>query len=303
MPTSESFSYPDEDELLPDIYPFQVDFEDAEGNDNATALMKDTGFMEFPTTTATTATIFDLPPYTSDDSPQSNQAIFAADKPNPNLHSHRGAMQIDTSPGEWLEDIGGTEDTFICTSAMNDEMRMRRALERAAGKPHINELNSPVDGIEDEENKPQNGGEVRICPGCITRERKRAGRKKIKKPEEEELWDRYERERAIVFNTQEVKEWQTVTPLMADPTGAGFINGALPEGTVQVDAPMRIACYCRHHGEKAGRPHMLALRRRRRRNYLNLKFNLNVRLNLLLVMGYHYRHSRPFLRRLPPIRS
>ncbi|KAJ8132887.1 hypothetical protein O1611_g742 [Lasiodiplodia mahajangana] len=141
---------------------------------------------------------------------------------------------------------------LVCTSAMSDEMRRKRALECAAGKPNINELNSPVDSIEDEENKSQNGGEVRICLGCITRERKRASRKKHKKPEEEELWDRYERERAIVFNTQEVKEWQTVTPLMADPTGAGFINGALPEGTVQVDAPMRIACYCRHHGEKLG---------------------------------------------------
>ncbi|KAI0112073.1 hypothetical protein GGR51DRAFT_557253 [Nemania sp. FL0031] len=141
---------------------------------------------------------------------------------------------------------------LVCTSAMGDELRMKRALERAARKPNVNELNSPIDGIEDEENKSQNGGEVRICSGCITRERKRAGRKKHKKPEEEELWDRYERERAIVFNTQEVKEWQTVTPVMADPTGAGFINGALPEGTVQVDAPMRIACYCRHHGEKLG---------------------------------------------------
>ncbi|GAW22087.1 hypothetical protein ANO14919_116220 [Xylariales sp. No.14919] len=141
---------------------------------------------------------------------------------------------------------------LVCTSAMTDETRLKRALLRAAGKPNINEMGSPADGIEDEENKPQNGGEVRICAGCITRERKRAGRKKHKKPEEEELWDRYERERAIVFNTLEVKEWQTVTAVMADPTGAGFINGAIPEGTVQVDAPMRIACYCRHHGEKLG---------------------------------------------------
>ncbi|KAF2969867.1 hypothetical protein GQX73_g3679 [Xylaria multiplex] len=141
---------------------------------------------------------------------------------------------------------------LVCTSAMTDETRLKRALGRAAGKPNVNEMNNIPDGIEDEENKPQNGGEVRICAGCITRERKRAGRKKHKKPEEEELWDRYERERAIVFNTLEVKEWQTVTAVMADPTGAGFINGAIPEGTVQVDAPMRIACYCRHHGEKIG---------------------------------------------------
>lgn len=141
---------------------------------------------------------------------------------------------------------------LVCTSAMSDQTRLDRAFSRATRKLNINELSSPIDSVEDEENKPQSGGEVRICAGCIVRERKRAGRKKHKKPEEEELWDRYERERAIVFNTNEVKEWQTVTPDMADPTGAFSINGALPEGTVQVDAPMRIACYCRHHGEKLG---------------------------------------------------
>ncbi|KAI0443162.1 hypothetical protein F4803DRAFT_333704 [Xylaria telfairii] len=141
---------------------------------------------------------------------------------------------------------------LVCTSAMSDQTRLERAFARATRKLNLNELSSSINGVEDEENKPQNGGEVRICAGCIIRERKRAGRKKHKKPEEEELWDRYERERAIVFNTNEVKEWQTVTPDMADPTGAFSINGALPEGTVQVDAPMRIACYCRHHGEKLG---------------------------------------------------
>ncbi|KAI0518445.1 hypothetical protein F5B22DRAFT_644751 [Xylaria bambusicola] len=140
---------------------------------------------------------------------------------------------------------------LVCTSAMTDEGKQKRAFTRAAGKSNSNEPNNSIDGSEDEENKPQNGGEVRICNGCITRERKRAGRKKHKKPEEEELWDRYERERAIVFNTLEVKEWQTVTAVMADPTGAG-LREAIREGTVQVDAPMRIACYCRHHGEKLG---------------------------------------------------
>ncbi|KAI3327590.1 hypothetical protein HD806DRAFT_519651 [Xylariaceae sp. AK1471] len=141
---------------------------------------------------------------------------------------------------------------LICTSAMSEPGRLERAYRRAAEKPHTIDLNSPSDGTEDEENMPQNGGEVRICSGCIIRERKRASRKKHKKPEEDELWDRYEKDRAIVFNTHEVKDWQTVTPVMADPTGAGLLNGTIPEGTVQVDAPMRIACYCRHHGEKSG---------------------------------------------------
>lgn len=140
---------------------------------------------------------------------------------------------------------------LVCTSAMTDAAKRGRAFAHAAAKSNINPPDDSTNGIEDEENKPQNGGEVRICTGCITRERKRAGRKKHKKPEEDELWDRYERERAIVFNTHEVKEWETVTAVMADPTGAG-LGCAIPEGTVQVETPMRIACYCRHHGEKLG---------------------------------------------------
>lgn len=142
---------------------------------------------------------------------------------------------------------------LVCTSAMEDSEKMSRAFKRAAAARH--DFSSPKrvdDNGDDEENKPQNGGEVRICNGCITRERKRAGRKKHKKPEEEELWNRYEHQRVIVFNTQEVKEWQVVTPLMADPIQAGPRDLSVPDGTVQVDVPMRIACYCRHHGEKQG---------------------------------------------------
>ncbi|KAL7623843.1 SPT3 Dosage dependent suppressor of Ty-induced promoter mutations-like protein [Parahypoxylon ruwenzoriense] len=142
---------------------------------------------------------------------------------------------------------------LVCTSAMQDPEKRRRAFERAAVARHDFLVpNQPDDGADDSDHRPQNGGEVRICSGCITRERKRAGRKKHKKPEEEELWNRYEHQRVIVFNTQEVKEWQAVTPLMADPTGAGLRDLSVPDGTVQVDAPMRIACYCRHHGEKMG---------------------------------------------------
>ncbi|KAI1337257.1 hypothetical protein F5Y15DRAFT_157741 [Xylariaceae sp. FL0016] len=140
---------------------------------------------------------------------------------------------------------------LVCTSAMQDPAKKERAKDRAALQHHDYSRPRPPDDFDDEESKPQNGGEVRICTGCITRERKRAGRKKHKKPEEEELWNRFEHERVIVFNTQEVKEWQAVTPLMADPTGTNM-NINVPVGTVQVDAPMRIACYCRHHSEKMG---------------------------------------------------
>ena len=141
---------------------------------------------------------------------------------------------------------------LVCTSAMSDTATRERALTRAAAAQHNYTAPKVLsEKAEDDENKPQNGAEVRICPGCITRERKRAGRKKHKKPEEEELWNRFEHERVIVFNTHEVKEWQPVTAHMADPTGAG-LRESVPEGTMQVDVPMRIACYCRHHGEKLG---------------------------------------------------
>ncbi|KAI8960622.1 hypothetical protein F5Y11DRAFT_358345 [Daldinia sp. FL1419] len=142
---------------------------------------------------------------------------------------------------------------LVCTSAMQDPAKLRRAFNRAAVAGHDSTfLKKSEDGSEEDEHRPQNGGEVRICGGCITRERKRASRKKHKKPEEDELWNRYEHQRVIVFNTQEIKDWQAVTPHMADPTGAGLPDLSVPDGTVQVDAPMRIACYCRHHGEKMG---------------------------------------------------
>ncbi|KAI1766609.1 hypothetical protein GGR53DRAFT_518959 [Hypoxylon sp. FL1150] len=137
---------------------------------------------------------------------------------------------------------------LVCTSAMMDPEKRQRAFQRAAAAP----LNRQDDDVDDEDRKPQNGGEVRICDGCIGRERKRAARKKNRKPEEEEMWNLYEHERAIVFNTSEVKEWQAVTPGMADPIQARPRDVAVPDDTVTVDVPMRIACYCRHHQEKMG---------------------------------------------------
>ncbi|KAI0156387.1 hypothetical protein GGR57DRAFT_80519 [Xylariaceae sp. FL1272] len=152
---------------------------------------------------------------------------------------------------------------LVCTSAMADEARRVRAFEWAAEKPLVANPNNPI-SKDAEEHKAQNGGEVRICQGCMNRERKRSNRKKIVKPEDEELANLYEHERAIVFNTQEVKDWQRVTPLMADPTGGGF-GHVPPEGTYQVDCPMRITCYCRHHSEKQGFKFIVTLK-----NYLGI---------------------------------
>lgn len=132
---------------------------------------------------------------------------------------------------------------LVCTSAMEQGDLKKRALERAAVVPQ-----GYLPDLDDEENAPQNGGDVRICAGCITRERKRAARKKIKKPEEEKIWSQDEERRVIVFNTQEVKEWQPLSGVL-DANGR---PDPVVTRAMQIDAPMRIACYCRHHNEKMG---------------------------------------------------
>lgn len=125
---------------------------------------------------------------------------------------------------------------LVCTSAMQKPHLLERALARAAASAHAS--NGKAEGDDE---KPENGGEVRICGGCVLREQKRANRKKNKKPDEDEDWKRYESERVIVFNTHEVKELKPVKPT----------HPASP-GTMEIDLPMRIACYCRHHHEKSG---------------------------------------------------
>ncbi|KAI9836271.1 MAG: hypothetical protein M1819_001608 [Sarea resinae] len=145
---------------------------------------------------------------------------------------------------------------LVCTSAMQCPENLHRALARAAGdttpiRKQAERRCSSGDpsGSEDDESRPLNGGEVKICTGCMTRERKRAARKKIKKIEEEESWLQDEDKRVIVFNTQEVKEWHEPSNQIES---TDQIAPHVPAGAMQVDAPMRIACYCRHQNEKLG---------------------------------------------------
>ncbi|KAL2066558.1 hypothetical protein VTL71DRAFT_2629 [Oculimacula yallundae] len=145
--------------------------------------------------------------------------------------------------------------SLVCTSAMQNPEARRRAFERAAsGEQLITEEASPGESgsDEDDENRPLNGGDVKICVGCITRERKRAARKKVKKVEEEESWHKDEAKRVIVFNTHEVKEWQPPSSQPPSETTGDRPEPFVPDGAMQVDAPMRIACYCRHQNEKLG---------------------------------------------------
>lgn len=145
---------------------------------------------------------------------------------------------------------------LVCTSAMQDEAKRSRALALAAGPQpiipgHVRRSSSGDSrSSEDDKNKPANGGPVHICGGCIERERKRAGRKKLKNPEEEQSWQKDEAMRIIMFNCYEVKDWTRPVPSNNEDVDLPRIQ--YPNNAGQVDIPMRITCYCRHQEEKMG---------------------------------------------------
>jgi hypothetical protein len=154
---------------------------------------------------------------------------------------------------------------LVCTSAMRNPELKEKALQNAASQDN-NAIQRRAEqqkdaGEEDkndlknipEEDRPSNGGEVRICNNCIQRERKRAGRKKLKKEEEQQHWERYETERVVVFNSNEFlsfKPWEAGQQQQKDH---GLTDDYIPpDGSMHVTAAMRIACYCRHQSEKEG---------------------------------------------------
>ncbi|OQN99974.1 hypothetical protein B0A48_14179 [Cryoendolithus antarcticus] len=153
---------------------------------------------------------------------------------------------------------------LVATSAMRNPDHKEKALRTAAAQSNLEiqrraEQHKESGSEEDrndlkstpEEDKPASGGEVRICNNCIQRERKRAGRKKLKKEEEQIHWERYETERAVVFNSNEYLPWKAPEPIPQQATVVGD-DYRPPEGTVEAVAAMRIACYCRHQSEKEG---------------------------------------------------
>ncbi len=175
--------------------------------------------------------------------------------------------------------------TLVCTSAMKDPAKRERAM-ALAGTVGPDDLESieprlpsaELPWAEDDENRPTNGGPVHICRfqfscvissvditntnpligrNCMIRETKRAARKKTKNVEEEELWRKDEKKRIIVFNTQEIQKWQQPSqPKVGNGKDRNTVaygdDSTLPEGAMQVEIPMRIACYCRHQEEKMG---------------------------------------------------
>lgn len=84
---------------------------------------------------------------------------------------------------------------------------------------------------------------VDICQGCMKRERKRAFRKKVRLPIEEAHWQQDKEKRVIVFNCREVIDFGPLVDIQVD--------GQTVQSR-QLELPMRMACYCRHHNEKNG---------------------------------------------------
>lgn len=153
---------------------------------------------------------------------------------------------------------------LVCTSAMRNPQLQEKALRRAALQDNTaiqNRADLYRGAADDDKNdmknvdeadKPANGGEVRICNNCIQRERKRAGRKKLKKEEEQQHWERFETERVVVFNSNEYLQFKPWEPIASDNASIEEQPYTPPEGAIQVSAAMRIACYCRHQSEKEG---------------------------------------------------
>lgn len=87
---------------------------------------------------------------------------------------------------------------------------------------------------------------VNLCSRCIKREQKRACRKKLFDESEELSWVETRQRRLAVFNCSEVLEFKDVERRVYIPETGTTVAAK------QLVLPLRLACYCRHHGEKKG---------------------------------------------------
>ncbi|KAK4505759.1 hypothetical protein PRZ48_003724 [Zasmidium cellare] len=199
--------------------------------------------------------------------------VMTIEKPPPGLeHLHLPLHTIAKSKLLAKDDFDKSKvlelhTMLVCTSAMHNSQLKEKALQKAAAAnneeiQHRAELARSTGDDEkndpknvEEADRPANGGEVRICTNCIQRERKRAGRKKTKREEEQQHWERFETERVVVFNSNEYLPFKPPEMQYPPREGAIPVEGEQyvpPEGSLQVQAAMRIACYCRHQSEKEG---------------------------------------------------
>uniref|UniRef100_A0A060TEX2 ARAD1D11352p n=1 Tax=Blastobotrys adeninivorans TaxID=409370 RepID=A0A060TEX2_BLAAD len=107
-------------------------------------------------------------------------------------------------------------------------------------KPTPNSLDLDVDVISDaNHHKP-----IFICSRCMNREKKRAFRKKNLDSNEEYHWNEDRPRRLAIFNSKEVVAFSLAKA--CDVGEDNIIQGK------EIEVPMRLACYCRHHGAKSG---------------------------------------------------
>lgn len=189
------------------------------------------------------------------------------------VHTVARPRQVAKKPPKRSPEMLELYVELVCTSAMQDPEKKSLAFTRASGISQLERKEAsrrlpsgviPPYAADDPE-KPSNGGCVLICDGCMKRELKRADRKKSKNLEEEHLWIPHSGNRIIIFNSQEVKDWEDPSAVKVDskkkdkgsksPSEEAPVHLEEPvntRGPMQIYLPMRIGCYCRHQEEKIG---------------------------------------------------
>lgn len=153
---------------------------------------------------------------------------------------------------------------LVSATAMRKNDLKQRAFKTAAERPlpaALDESEPPKNSERSYEDlyrgefKPLDGGEVKICSLCLSRERQRSRRKaadtetktKEKPPPKKSalIWEQHEHKRVMIFGTNETETW---APPKSDSPAI-----VQPDGAMQIKTPMRVMCYCRHHqNEKIG---------------------------------------------------
>jgi len=132
--------------------------------------------------------------------------------------------------------------SLVCHAAVESDEGRERALRRAVG---LEERAVRPEGVQiadvrrEDPAHPVNGGEIIICEGCKQREKKRYDRKKKKEVDEPEF-AQHENDRVVMINEKEFKKLKDLDLLVGD----------FSPRAKQLEFNMRIACYCRHQGEK-----------------------------------------------------
>ncbi|KAL8951180.1 MAG: hypothetical protein Q9222_002840 [Ikaeria aurantiellina] len=192
------------------------------------------------------------------------------------------------SPPDRSPDMLELDVMPVCASAMKKPGVYARALALARGdEPSTHTRQQPQrsssegttsDGNPKPSVEPMNGGPIKICDGCVIRERKRAGRRIEKEESAAEVnWKRCEKERIVVFNENEVVQWKLFGSAESkEPANKRAKGGARSKKKTenvgemptlsrpssplvpycgkakQTRLNMRITCYCRHQGEPEG---------------------------------------------------